>query len=164
MKVFLFVLISSILLNSCSPLYTLFIQNNTQNPVEIYVELKDWKHNEKVRKVFEKREMYKYKKSDNFSELSFDSLKHYLQTNIISHKKYNFTSDLKYNFTLEPNLSTNIDPNNGLKIYPFESVYYIQNGNKCYVIPEKQNKDCNFKINQNQKNPKRIFHIIEVEN
>ncbi|SEF65550.1 hypothetical protein SAMN05421847_0555 [Halpernia humi] len=156
-----------ILLNSCSPLYTLFVQNNSAESVEIYVELKNEKFAQKYRTIFEKREMYFFKKVDNAEKFNIDSTRFYFPLNKISNKKYTFTSNLDYNFKLEPNSLTDIDPNNSIEIFPFDKVYYLKNGKKCFIIPKSEN--CNYKIISKEtftknKNVKRIADFIEIEN
>jgi len=163
------ILISLFLLNSCSPLYSLYVQNNSQNPIEIFVELKDWKYNKNFKKEFEKRKLYYYKSNANakiYEETLIDWK--FLQANKVSEKKYNFTSDFEYHFTIEPNLLTNIDPNNSLSIYPFKEIYYIQNGKKCFIAP-KEKINCSVNVNHQEilkKNnrAKWLIDFIEIEN
>ena len=169
MKSRLFVLIVfNFMLKSCSPLYTLNIQNNSKKSVDIYVELNTIKNNEKSRKVLEKRVMYKYKRMENFERFPLDSFRYFKQENQVIQKKYNFTSDLNYNFELEPNLLTNIDPNNSISIYPFEKVYYIQNNKKCFIVPINKDKNCSINVHHMEKFKKNksikiIADFIEIE-
>lgn len=93
-------------------------------------------------------------------KLSSNSLKFYLGANQYSQGKYNFTSDFEYHFSLEPNLLVNIVPNNSMKIYPFEKIYYLQNGKKCYIVPKSENQDCNLKSSQQPK----LVELVEVGN
>lgn len=157
-----------ILLNSCSPLSTLVIQNNTDKPVEVYVELKDKNYTKKAREIFENRDVYNFKSIDDFDKIiSEKPFRYYLQANKVSGKKYVFTSNLDYNFRLESNSLSIVDPSNSISIYPFKKVYYIKNDKKCFVIPKSDNIDCNFKvINKTifKKNGKvkRITDFIEL--
>ena len=136
----LIVLAAAVLLSSCSPAYFLYVQNNTNHPIEVFVELK----NDQYRKVLEKRGLPKYKSTRSVCNLESSSHR-YFKNNFYAKEDYNFTSDFDYHFTLEPNLLVNIDPNNSLTIFPFKKVYYIQNGKKCTIVPEKEYDDCNFK-------------------
>ena len=159
----------SFLLKSCSPLYTLNVQNNSDKPVDIYVELNNIQNNEKSRKVLEKRLMYKYVRMENIEQFPLDSLRFYYKKNQTIQKKYNFSSNLKYNFTLESNLMTNIDPNNSISIYPFEKVYYIQNNKKCFIFPVEKNEDCSMKLHHKERLEKGMTFkstadFIEIEN
>ncbi len=169
MKSRLFVLIVfNFMLKSCSPLYTLNIQNNSKKSVDIYVELNTIKNNEKSRKVLEKRVMYKYKRMENFERFPLDSFRYFKQENQVIQKKYNFTSDLDYNFELEPNLLTNIDPNNSISVYPFDKVYYIQNNKKCFIVPINKDKNCSINVHHMEKFKKNksikiIADFIEIE-
>lgn len=165
---FLIFLVFIFILNSCSPLYTLNVQNNTEKSVDIYVELNTIKNNDKSRRMLEKRVMYKYGSLENIEKLPLDSLNFYSKNNKIVQKEYNFTSDLKYNFELESNLITNIDPNNSISIYPFEKVYYIQNDKKCFIVPMNKDKDCSMKVHHKErlkknKSIKSIADFIEIE-
>ena len=54
-------IICSISLISCSPLYTLFVQNNSEKPIEVYVELKNEKYTRSFKKVFEKSKIFDLK-------------------------------------------------------------------------------------------------------
>ncbi len=162
-------IICSISLISCSPLYTLFVQNYSEKPIEVYVELKNEKYTRSFKKVFEKSKIHNYKKSKNIDEFDIDSIRHYLQANRFSEKKYNFTSDLNYNFTLEPELITIIDPSNSISIYPFEKIYYVQDGKKCFIVPEALNQECNYKTIKKEKlkkdnSAKKYADFIEIEN
>lgn len=136
---------------SCSPLYVLFVENKTEKPIDIFVELKNLEHNKKYRKIFEKREMYFYEKKKNYQEFPIDSIKNYYKMSETIPKKYRFTSDLQYNFTINPNLLTNIDPNNGISIYPFENVYFFENGKKCFIVPLNKNDSCSIKLIHKEK-------------
>lgn len=167
-KLFIF-LVFFFFLRSCTPLYTLNVQNNSEKSVIIYVELKTIKNNEKSRKVLEKRLMYNYGRLENIEKLPLDSLNFYNQKNQTVQKKYSFTSDLNYNFELESNLITNIDPNNSISIYPFEKVYYFQNGKKCFIVPINKDKDCSLKVHHKERLKKNKSIIstadfIEIEN
>ncbi len=163
---FLSVLIFFYFFTSCSPLYMVYVQNNTDEPVEIFVELKDEKFTKKYRKELEKRHVFFYKKSDQIEQFSIDSLK--ILNNKISEKKYQFTSDLEYSFVLEPDLITNIDPNNSISIYPFQKIYFVKDNEKCSVVPKNTNHNCNFKITSKQKlkkdkTPKMFVDYIEIQ-
>ena len=156
-------------MNSCSPLYTLNVQNNTEKAVDIYVELNTITNNDKSRKLFEKRVMYKYGSLENIAKLPLDSLNFYNQKDKTIQKKYTFTSDLNYNFQLESNLITNIDPNNSISIYPFEKVYYFQKNKKCFIVPMNIDKDCSMNVHHKErlkknKSIKSIADFIEIEN
>ncbi len=151
MKKVLFVLISSTFLISCSPLYILAVQNNSEKPIELYVELKNEKYTQDSKRTFEKREVFNYKGIENADKFSIDSLGLYLKTNRISSKKYNFTSKFNYNFRLDSQLITTIDPSNSISIYPFEKIYYVQDDKKCFIVPKIDNQECNFKTTHKQK-------------
>ena len=152
-RLFIFLLLT-FLLTSCSPAYFLHVQNNTNHPIEVFVELK----NDKYRKLLEKRGLNKYKSTTSVTNLASGSPR-YFKNNFHSNEKYNFTSEVNYHFNLEPNLLVNIDPNNSLSIYPFKNVYYIQNGKKCSIVPEKEYDDCNFKTT----NAPKLVDLIEIE-
>lgn len=169
MKKLFILFVLSISLVSCSPLYTLFVQNNSDKPVEVYVELKNEKYNQSFKNVIEKRSVYNYKRVENISQFDIDSIRYYLLANRFSEKKLNFTSPLNYNFILESKLSTIVDPSNSISIYPFEKVYYVQDDHKCFIVPERINKDCSYKISNKQKlkknnSAKKYAGFIEIEN
>ncbi len=169
MKKNLLIIFCLLFLTSCSPLYTLFIQNNSDNPIKVYVELKNEKYTENFKKVIEKRNLYNFKASSNINEFEIDSIRYYLQANKFSEKKYDFKSKLNYNFTLDPRLLTVIDPNNSISIYPFEKIYYIQDGKKCFIIPETVNQECNYKTTKKEKlkkdnSVKEYASFIEIGN
>ena len=153
LKIFFF-LASTVLLSSCSPAYFLYVQNNTNHPIEVFVELK----NDKYRKVLEKRGLPKYKSTTSVSNLESSSHR-YFKNNFYAKEDYNFTSDYNYHFTLESNLLVNVDPNNSLSIFPFKKVYYLQNGKKCTIVPEKEYDDCNFI----KTTAPKLVDLIEVE-
>ena len=143
-------------INSCSPAYSLFVQNKSNENVKIFVEL----NNSKSKKYLEKYDLRKYLAVSNPKKLSSDSLRYYLRANLISNEKYIFTTDKNYELTLEPNILVNIEPNNSLEIYPFKKVYYIINDNKCFIIPQINNQEnCNFIITREPK----LVDLVEIK-
>lgn len=170
MKKLVFLFLFSIFFTSCSPLYSLYIENKTQKPIEVFVELKNEKFTKNVRSTLEKREdLYFYKNDGSFANNAFGkNHRDFLKRNQLAEKKYNFSSDLKYSIVLQSGQFTNIDPNNSISIYPFERVYYVQDGKMCVIDASAERKSCNYqvvkqeKLNNKQK-ATEIKELIEVE-
>ncbi|MGV8915435.1 MAG: hypothetical protein ACOH1X_08295 [Kaistella sp.] len=145
-----------LMVSSCSPASILFLQNNSDEPVEIYVEL----NTDRYRKVMVKESNQQYRGTNNPSNISKKSFIKYAKENYISEDKFMFTSDFNYNFTLKPNRLVNIQPNNSLSIYPFEKIYYVQQGKKCHIVPEMIEQGCTYTINSFPK----LRELLQIEN
>lgn len=155
----------SFLIVSCSPIYVMNIQNNSNEAVNVFVELRNTRFNANFRKEFEKSEMFYYKGIAKLTEFSADSLRNYLSKNHLMEKSYDFSTNLNYQFVLPPNILTNIDPSNGIEIYPFNKVYFFKDGTKCEIVPTIQDENCFVKVYKKEKTNTRKdkvdFFVIE---
>jgi hypothetical protein len=116
------VLAFSSLIISCSPAHKLFVENNTKERIEVFVELKEKTPSQDVLIC---KELIPDEKLDSKSFIEYSKEgKCYPQ-------KVNAVSKKSYKFILPVNYTANIIPNSS--VYPFEKIYYFVGDKKCFI-------------------------------
>lgn len=124
------------LIVSCTPAHTLFVKNNTDERIEVFVELKD---------KFLAKDLLICKELVPDEKLDHKPFAEYNKEGKCYSQKIMAIDKMSYKFNLPVNYTANIAPNNSL--YPFQKIYYFVDDKKCFINIE-NGAECKQRVNK----------------